>query len=360
MSSTFALSCYHNIMCTKLSDLKEIGQTILIPKLNSDILLELIDEAVKIMEKEAPIVHIHGEYVVVGDIHGNFYDLVGIFAKNGYPPMKNYIFLGDYVDRGDMSLEVIQFLLVLKMNFPNSVYLLRGNHEFRNINKHYGFYEQIMARYESEQLWNEFNDLFEYFPLGVVVNSKIFCVHGGLSPRFLSLHQLETLHFPIKESELVHDLVWSDPSNTTSSYNINQRGHGCTFGALAVSHFLATNSLSMVIRGHECVDGCRWSFHDTLLTVFSCSYYSGTMNSAGYAIIDNESYVQCFTIPLFKRPSQNDVIYYDARPEEEKPISLRAIKSHSKDILLSHSLLPQRLSRKISYSALPKLIKISN
>ena len=359
MSVTFALSCFHNIMCTKLSDLKEIGQTILIPKLNKEVLMEIIVQTIKVLEKESPVLHLSGDFVVVGDIHGNFYDLIGIFAKNGYPPMKKYIFLGDYVDRGEMSLEVIQFLFLLKATYPKSIYLIRGNHEFRSVNKHYGFHDQVMERFESDNIWNEFNDAFEYLPLAAVVNSQIFCVHGGLSPRFIDLHQLSSLYFPIKESELVNDLVWSDPSNTTSSYNINQRGHGCVFGALAVSHFLATNSLKMVIRAHECVNGFRMSFHDTLLTLFSCSYYSGTLNSAGYATIDCESNVECFTLPPFQRPSKNDVIYYDANPEEEKPISLRAIKSHSRELLLSHSFLPQRLSRKISYSALPKLSKLS-
>ena len=136
MSSVeFALSCYKQIIRTPLERITSVGETILVPKFQKSVLYEIINSAQETLEKEETIAHLFGNIYVIGDIHGNFHDLLRIFAKNGYPPMTNYIFLGDYVDRGEMCVEVITFLFLLKISFPEHITLLRGNHEFSNVNK---------------------------------------------------------------------------------------------------------------------------------------------------------------------------------------------------------------------------------
>ena len=125
---------------------------------------------------------------VVGDIHGQFYDLLRTFDYCGFPSEdKNYLFIGDYVDRGKQSIEVISLLLAFKVKYPDTFNLLRGNHECQAINRTYGFYDECKRRY-SISLWREFGYCFNFMPVCALIEQRILCMHGGLSP---DLHSLE-------------------------------------------------------------------------------------------------------------------------------------------------------------------------
>ena len=143
MYSTFVWSCFKQITMLPLSKVGDIGKTVLVPKFTEDVLLGLIKETIDVLKNGCPVVHLWKSTVVVGDIHGNFFDLIRIFQTEGYPPNTHYIFLGDYVDRGSMSIEVITFLFAMKTLFPKHCTLLRGNHEFREINEMYGFLTSV-------------------------------------------------------------------------------------------------------------------------------------------------------------------------------------------------------------------------
>jgi len=116
-----------------------------------------------------------------GDIHGQYYDLLELFQIGGFPPDSNYLFLGDYVDRGKYSIETICLLLAYKIKYPENFFLLRGNHECSTINKLYGFYDECKRRY-SVKLWKLFGDVFNTLPVIAIIDDKIICMHGGLSP----------------------------------------------------------------------------------------------------------------------------------------------------------------------------------
>lgn len=129
--------------------------------------------------QESNVVHVQAPVTVVGDIHGQFFDLIEIFKIGGYCPDTNYLFLGDYVDRGMFSVETISLLVCLKLRYPHRVHLIRGNHESRGVTQSYGFYTECSRKYGNANVWHYFTDMFDFLTLSVVINNQIFCVHGG-------------------------------------------------------------------------------------------------------------------------------------------------------------------------------------
>lgn len=169
---------------------------------------------------------------VVGDIHGQYFDLLRIFEYVGFPALeRNYLFVGDYVDRGKQSIEVICLLLAFKLKYPTSFNLLRGNHESQAINRTYGFYDECKRRY-SIALWRDFGFCFNYMPVSALIENRILCMHGGLSPDLHSLEQIKNLDRPVDvpESGLLCDLLWSDPDKEVAAWGENERGVSHTFG----------------------------------------------------------------------------------------------------------------------------------
>ncbi|CAI0457953.1 unnamed protein product [Linum tenue] len=187
-----------------------------------------------------------------GDIHGQYSDLLRLFESGGFPPRANYLFLGDYVDRGKQSLETICLLLAYKIKYPENFFLLRGNHECASVNRIYGFYDECKRRY-SVRLWKVFTDCFNCLPVAALVDDKILCMHGGLSPDLHSLDQIRNLPRPtaIPESGLLCDLVWSDPSREVRGWGANERGVSYTFGADRVAEFLRKHDLDLICRAHQ-------------------------------------------------------------------------------------------------------------
>jgi serine/threonine-protein phosphatase PP1 catalytic subunit len=139
-------------------------------------------------------------YRQLGDIHGQFNDLLRLFESSGFPPKSNYLFLGDYVDRGKQSIESISLLLAYKIKYKDNFFLLRGNHESEAINRMYGFLDECKRRY-SLKLFKCFNDCFNCLPVSAVINNKILCMHGGLSPELHSLNQINEIRRPTEIPE---------------------------------------------------------------------------------------------------------------------------------------------------------------
>uniref|UniRef100_A0A1I7U753 Serine/threonine-protein phosphatase n=2 Tax=Caenorhabditis tropicalis TaxID=1561998 RepID=A0A1I7U753_9PELO len=233
-----------------------------------------------------------------GDIHGQFADLLRLFNLAGYPPESNYLFLGDYVDRGPKSIETIVLLLCYKIKYPNNFFLLRGNHEVANLNRIYGFYDECKRRY-SVKLWKCFQDVFNCMPVAALIDNKIFCCHGGLSPNLRSLDQLKRLSRPcdVQETGLLCDVLWSDPDATVVGWAPNERGVSYVFGVDVLAQFLQKMDLDIVVRGHQVVeDGYEFFGRRGLVTVFSAPNYCGEFDNAGAVMNVDENLLCSFQI----------------------------------------------------------------
>ncbi|CAM4749495.1 unnamed protein product [Rotaria magnacalcarata] len=235
-----------------------------------------------LLELEAPI-------KICGNIYGQYTDLLRHFESGGFPPKSNYLFLGNYIDRGRQSLETICLLLAYKPKYPDNIFLLRGNHECASINRIYGFYDECKRRYNIK-LWKSFNNCFNCLPVAAIVAGKIFCCQGGLSPDLHSLEQIQQIQRPIdvpdtalmlldgirlnnkadKQSEnrisrslsslfdlrrlgLLCDLLWSDPDNDLKGWSENDAGISLRFGVDIVNEFLNRHKMDLICRAHKVV-----------------------------------------------------------------------------------------------------------
>nr|POE71309.1 serine/threonine-protein phosphatase pp1 isozyme 4 [Quercus suber] len=198
-----------------------------------------------LLELSAPI-------KICGDIHGQYSDLLRLFEYGGFPPNANYLFLGDYVDRGKQSLETICLLLAYKIKYPENFFLLRGNHECASINRIYGFYDECKRRF-NVRLWKAFTDCFNCLPVAALIDDKILCMHGGLSPDLTNLDQIRNLSRPtaVPDTGLLCDLLWSDPGRDVKGWGMNDRGVSYTFGPDKVTEFLTKHDLDLVCRAHQ-------------------------------------------------------------------------------------------------------------
>ena len=298
------LQAYKDILSIDANDIDKVGTyEYPIPFFTEDILTDLCNEAILSLANSESLLYINAPVYIVGDLHGNFYDLIRIFLIAEKPPTSRFVFLGDYVDRGYYSTEVITLLLALYLQYPGHIILLRGNHEFSNINSMYGFKAELTKLYGiyADSLFNSFNEVFSYMPLAAVISNKIFCVHGGLSPHLKSLNDFDDFPRPLKnyDSPIISDLVWSDPSETVDNYEESKRGSGTYFGAGALHKFLKENNLEKVIRAHQCVQlGVQKFANDDLLTVFSCSrYVEASNNRCGLLFVPPDLKIQLFSLP---------------------------------------------------------------
>jgi len=251
-----------------------------------------------LLELEAPI-------KICGDIHGQYYDLLRLFEYGGFPPESNYVFLGDYVDRGKQSLETICLLLAYKIKYPENFFILRGNHECASINRIYGFYDECKRRF-GIKLWKTFTDCFNCLPCSAVIDEKIFCMHGGLSPELTSLDQVKRIVRPtdVPDTGLLCDLLWSDPDKDIDGWGENDRGVSFTFGEDIVAQFLHKHDLDLICRAHQVVeDGYEFFARRQLVTLFSAPNYCGEFDNAGAMMSVDETLMCSFQIlkPAEKR-----------------------------------------------------------
>lgn len=312
-----------------IQTLVETGLSKRVPKnfpIDYDTLKFVCAKAREIFMNQPMLLELAAPVKVGGDLHGQFHDLLRIFKLCGFPPNSNYLFMGDYVDRGKQSLETIILLLCLKIKFPENFFLLRGNHESAGITRIYGFYDECKRR-ASVKTWKMIVDVFNTFPVAATIGGRIFCVHGGISPELTDFKQIKKIRRPtdIPAEGLLTDLLWSDPqvSGQTEEYLLsggqygspchdvskkgghtepewphrrhslnrhhygtdwipNDRGVSYCFSKKAVTRFCERFGLDLIVRGHMVVeDGYEFFGKRHLVTVFSAPNYCGEFDNWG-------------------------------------------------------------------------------
>ncbi|XP_019610946.2 serine/threonine-protein phosphatase with EF-hands 1 [Rhinolophus sinicus] len=266
---------------------------------------------------------------ICGDLHGKLNDLFLIFYKNGLPSASNaYIFNGDFVDRGNNSMEVLMILLVSFLVYPNDVHLNRGNHEDFLMNMRYGFTKEIMCKYKihGKKILQILEEVYAWLPIGTIIDEEVLVIHGGISDdtdlnylHCVNRNKMKSVLMPPirmrggygtelkkrkgdtllgvrttslslsedlaqNEWEQVIDILWSDPRRKKGCHPNTSRGGGCYFGPDVTAKVLSKCKLKLLIRSHECKPEGYEICHDgKVITVFSASnYYAEGSNRGAY------------------------------------------------------------------------------
>lgn len=263
-------------------------------RLSEEQALWIIKKGTEVLRSEPNLLEMDAPITVCGDVHGQYYDLMKLFEVGGDPSETRYLFLGDYVDRGYFSIECVLYLWTLKIWYPNTLWLLRGNHECRHLTDYFTFKLECKHKY-SEEIYEACIESFCSLPLAAVMNKQFLCIHGGLSPE---LHTLEDIKAIDRFREppthgLMCDILWADPleefgQEKTGEYFIHNSVRGCSyfFSYPAACAFLEKNNLLSIIRAHEAQDAgyrmyrkTRTTGFPSVMTIFSAPNYLDVYNN---------------------------------------------------------------------------------
>lgn len=259
--------------------------------------VQIVQQCEAILRREPNLLEMKDPLVIVGDLHGQFYDFERVLELGGSPSTTKYLFLGDFVDRGCFSLEVILLLYALKLNYPSTISLLRGNHECRQMTSYFNFRKECLTKYDLE-IYELIMSSFDALPLACIVNGKFMALHGGIGPELRSLADISAINRfvePPKNGNLC-DVLWADPVDSEDGksqerYRANSvRGCSYFFNSEAVVKFLKRNELLSIIRAHEAqLEGYRmhtWgsTSFPFVITIFSAPNYCDVYNNKGAII----------------------------------------------------------------------------
>lgn len=269
--------------------------------ISAKVIIKLCDLVLPIFQKEPNVLQLAAPIYVFGDIHGQFSDMIHFLEMTGLPPVNKFLFLGDYVDRGNNSIEVCALLFAMKILYPQCVQVLRGNHECPEVNQMYGLLGECESRFGSDAqiVFNKINDVLCALPLCAIINNKIFCVHGGISPQLNRVSDILAINRFVKipDDGLLCDLLWADPSPNVDMWGANSRGVSCTYSPAAVMAFLKANKLQLICRAHQLVaEGYKFFGNNKLITVFSAPNYCGNCGNDGAVLKISENLVCSFLI----------------------------------------------------------------
>lgn len=236
---------------------------------------QLCSIVISILIEESNLQPVSSPCTVAGDLHAQFYDVLELFKTGGPCPDTRYVFLGDYVDRGNHGVETWTLLMLYKALYPDKIVLIRGNHESRSVTQTYGFYDEIIKKYGTPAVWRYCCDVFDCLNLGAIIDNKILCIHGGLSPDIRVLDQYRLINRrtePPTEGPYC-DILWSDPEEI-EGWSISTRGAGFLFGEKVTKEFNHINGLDLICRSHQLVqEGYQYFFDKNLVNVWSAPNY---------------------------------------------------------------------------------------
>ena len=293
----------------------------------------LCTKSLGIFMEEPVLLEVSAPVNICGDTHGQFNDLLRLFEFGGRPPTTNYLFLGDYVDRGKNSIETMGLLLAYKIKYPKNIFLLRGNHESEIINHVYGFFDECKRRYNIK-IYKLFSDCFNWLPISAIVDDKILCMHGGLSPDLTSLDKIRKIVRPteVPDKGLLCDLLWSDPDRNVQGWGGNERGVSVTFNEKTVEDIVEKLDIDLVCRAHQVVENGYEFFADKkLVTVFSAPNYCNQFDNHGAMMLVDENLMCGFKILMARKKNINSMMYKNLIRNLTPPPKNRNIRDDEED-----------------------------
>ena len=302
-------------------------------------MIKVLKQALEMFKKEPNLVQIPEPICVVGDIHGQYADLLNMISKAGEPGSLNYLFLGDYVDRGVFGIDVCVLLFCIKLNYPKSVIMLRGNHESRNMTETFTFRQEVNLRYDLE-VYDLFMEIFDAMPISAQIAKKYLAMHGGISPELSRLDQIDSIDRfqEIPLDGIFCDLMWADPMDDEAAVHGDftenpERDCSVYFGKKPVKSLLKKNKLLSVFRGHQVKqDGFhmhKWGSRDSfpyVITIFSAPNYCGSYKNKASVLILKNNNLQLKqyqdTEPPYQLPDGLDLFSWSLPFLSEKVISM--------------------------------------
>lgn len=271
---------------------------------NREVVDNLCSDVMEVFKAEESLLDVKVDpeqtLVIVGDVHGQFGDLIYHILTQQEPgrPDRKFLFMGDYVDRGPQGVETIMLLFALKCEFPNNVFILRGNHEEAQTSRFYGFLVEVRSKFSDATVWARFVEVFCHIPLSALCTvpdgRRFLCVHGGLSPQLAlvgveGIRNISRSDYQVmldnEESSIVDGLLWSDPTDTVPNFWPNERGCGFLFGPVATKEFCEANKLQFLCRAHQMtMEGYTWTHENKCLTVFSAPNYCRISGNLGAVV----------------------------------------------------------------------------
>jgi serine/threonine-protein phosphatase PP1 catalytic subunit len=292
----------------------------------------LCQSVTPIFLSEPTLLRLQAPINICGDVHGQLADLLRCLEYGGLPPLQTWLLLGDYVDRGPKSVEVICLLFALKIRYPQHIYLLRGNHESVEMTEVFGFAHECFTKLNA-QTWALFCKVFDCLPLAAVISNAIFCVHGGISPSFRTLAQIDQISRPLKipTAGFITDLLWSDPARDVVHFAPSDRGSTVLWGLAPARQFLKGNGLQKIVRAHQVVmNGYEFPFKpdESVVTVFTASDYAIEMHNKAAFLVVSDRLTCDFRIlqPVARSgvvASRGRSFSLEVRPTESKTIDKR-------------------------------------
>ena len=321
------LSSFRTLLSRDMECIAEVGCRIPIPKFSSNTMSNLIEAAIPVFREQPTLLKLQPPIYVVGDLHGSLHDILRILKAISLRETNNQVLLlGDYIDRGEFSIEVMTILTALAVELPGRCFLLRGNHETREVSERYRFRAQIVETYGSDELWLAFTEMFQYMPLAALIGDDIFCVHGGITPELDTLSVIDQIRRPVNvdDSEPVQHLLWADPSSEYVEFSPSHRGKGITFGSSAVEDFFKRTGMRRIIRAHQCVEeGVEVSLGGACITVFSSSWYKLKLsNQAAILRVFSSTKMAPVKFPPLPKLARRNARFTAINPNLVRPSSL--------------------------------------
>lgn len=291
---------------------------------------KLCDASVEIIGAQPLMLELNPPVNVIGDIHGQFYDLVRIFQTIGWPNSQPYVLQGNYVNFGNYGIETMVFLLVMKLKFPDTFFLLRGNHECDKLTKVHGFYQECKKRYGSV-VWKKFVEVFNCLPIASIVGDSIFQVHSGISEKLVEVVDIynfprnEPIDTTTKDKKVICDLLWSDPNleEDKDEFFENPRGLGVLYPKACLQQFLKDNKLRMMVKGNQIVqEGFEILWDGMLVNLWSAPNFANDYDNKGAVMLINEElkykFVQFVSYGIDPRWEEQERYELEQKKKEEQ------------------------------------------